>query len=354
MATMAQVAREAGVSITTVSHVVNGTRPVHPETVARVTAAMARTNFTPNTIARALAGAKTQSIGLAINGISNPYFMDVIAAIEAAGARAGYTLLLVDTHDEAAHELHAARTLVQRRVDGLLLAPSAGAMEGVLPYLAESGTPLVVLDRFVPADVDQVAVENEAPMAALVEHVLGHGHRRVALVAGLDGLTTTVERERGYRRALHAAGLPFDAELVRSGGSRREPAHAAVDALLALPEPPTAIVTANNAMTIGALQALGDRGVRVPDDVALAVFDDFEWATVVRPQLTAVAQPTRLIGERAVELMLRRIADPDAPAERLTLPAELRVRESCGCRQRVPTPPIGMDHRGGTRRAGSP
>src|SRR3954454_20749371 len=159
--TMADVARLAGVSVTTVSHVINGTRPASQRTRDRVLAAIARTGYRPNTIARAIARGGTQSLGLAISGLSNPYFMDVVAAVEQAAGRAGHTLLLGDTREDAEHELRIVRTLAERQVDGLLLAPSGGAAHGALPYLESAGIPVVLLDRFVDGvALEQVGCDN--------------------------------------------------------------------------------------------------------------------------------------------------------------------------------------------------
>jgi LacI family transcriptional regulator len=332
MTTMAEVAREAGVSTTTVSHVLNGTRRVNEKTVARVHAAIARTGYRPSSIARALAGARTQSIGLAISGISNPYFMDVIAAIEAAAAEHGHTLLLGDTHDEPQKELQMVQELVQRRVDGLLLAPSAGAEPNALRYLSTQSVPVVLIDRFLPVEMDQVGTENEEPTAELVQHLAGLGHTRIGLVAGLDGLSTTRERIIGYRAGLERSGLAMEETLVSYGASQHEPARAAAHHLLDAHNPPTALVAANNAMTIGVLHALRERGLSVPDDIALVGFDDFEWSDLFEPRLTVIAQPTAEIGARAVQLLLSRLDDPKRAPQSLRLAPRLVHRESCGCR----------------------
>jgi LacI family transcriptional regulator len=331
MTTMAEVAREAGVSITTVSHVVNGTRSVNQETVRRVNAAIERTGYRPHSIARALAGARTHSLGLAISGISNPYFGDVIAAIEAEASDRGYTLLLGDTHDEPEKELQMVQELVRRRVDGLILAPSAEAEANALRYLATQSMPVVLVDRFVPFDVDQVGAENEEPTAQLVDHLVECGHRRIGLVAGLEGLGTTEERIRGYRIGLERNGLPVDEALIAHGGSRHEPARIATHGLLDAEQPPTALVAGNNAMTIGVMHALRERGLTVPGDIALVAFDDFEWSELFQPQLTVIAQPTGEIGAQAVRLLLARLEDPGAPTRRIRLKPTFVHRESCGC-----------------------
>lgn len=329
--TMADVARLAGVSVTTVSHVVNGTRPASARTREAVLAAIERTGYRPNTIARALARGGTQSLGLAISGLSNPYFTDVVAAVEAAAGRAGHTLLLGDTREDAEHELRIVRALAERQVDGMLLAPTAGALEHALPYLEAQDVPTVLLDRFVDVALDQVGCDNEQPTARLVEHLIDAGHTRIAMAIGIPGLSTTAERVRGYRLALERGGLPFDPVLVADGGSQRDQARDAMHALLELPDPPTAVVSGNNFMTIGLLRAIAERGLTVPDDLALVGFDDFEWADLFAPRLTVIRQPTAELGSRAVELLLSRLEDPSRPPRVERLDATFVHRDSCGC-----------------------
>jgi LacI family transcriptional regulator, galactose operon repressor len=331
MTTMAQVAEEAGVSITTVSHVLNGTRRVNEKTMKRVHAAIERTGYTPHSIARALAGARTQSIGLAIGGIVNPSFLNLIAGIEAEAARNGHTLLLGDTHDDPHKELEMVREMVLRRVDGLLLTPSAQAGANALRYLSTQSVPVVLLDRFLPVGMDQVGTENEEPTAQLVEHLIGLGHRRVGLVAGLEGLSTTDERTNGYRSALQRHGLPVDEALIAQGASQLEPARAAVHRLLNLEDPPTALVSGNNSMTIGVLKGLSERGMSVPSDIALVAFDDFEWSDLLQPRLTVIAQPTTAIGAKAVQLLVSRLDDPNRPPQSVRLQPRFIHRDSCGC-----------------------
>ena len=331
MVTMADVARVAGVSVSTVSHVINETRKVRPETRADVLDAIHRTGYTHNTIARALATASTTSIGLAISVLANPYFGELLHAIEAEASAAGYTLLLSDTHDEAEQELRIIRALQARRVDGLLLAPSPDIADGTLAQLAAQKVPVVLIDRLASPRFDQVGTENETATAQLVRHLVGHGHERIAMVSGLSGLSTTTERLAGYRRALADSGLGYDPALVVGGGSRSDLAQAAVQRLLSLPAPPTALVVANNAMTIGAMRALRDAQLVVPRDMALAAFDDFEWADLFSPRLTTIAQPCSGIGSRAVHLLLSRLADPSLPPRTIRLEPAFMRRESCGC-----------------------
>lgn len=324
---MAEVARLAGVSTATVSHVLNGTRPVREGTRRQVLAAMAEIDYTPNAAARSLATARTRTLGLALSAISNPYFGELLHAMEDEAGSAGYTLLLADPHDDPAYEATAVARL-RSRVDGVLLAPSADA-GATLAALAAQRVPTVLVDRMLGGVHDEVGTENVEPVAALVEHLAAAGHTRIGFVAGHAGLTTTVERLAGYRLGLRRAGL--DGEQVLEGRSETEPARRAVREMLARPDRPAALVTGNNAMTIGAVQALHDAGLRVPDDMALAAFDDFPWADAFSPRLTVVDQPFAEIGREAVRLLLRRMAEPDAEPRSVRLPARFVHRDSCGC-----------------------
>lgn len=331
LVTMADVARMAGVSVSTVSHVINNTRTVRPETRESVLAAIERSGYTPNTIARALVTASTRSIGLAIPVVTNAYFTDVIHAIETEAGISRYTLLLVDSREDPALELQAVRALRERRVDGMIVAPAADPQRRALDYLTANAVPTVLIDRLASADFDQVGPENEESTATLVGHLAGRGHRRIAMVTGLPGLTTTDERLAGYRLGLTRAGLRPDPALVAGGGSQPEPARLAVHRLLAQPDPPTALVVSNNLMTIGALRALREAGRRVPDDVALTAYDDFEWADLVTPALTTMAQPRFDLGRVAVQLLMSRLAEPDQPPRTVRLAPQFMHRESCGC-----------------------
>jgi LacI family transcriptional regulator len=328
---MADVAREAGVSVSTVSHVLNGTRKVSPETVRAVEDAIAKTAYIPNTLARSLAGATTQSIGIALSAITNHYFSEVVGAIEMEAKRHGSMIFLSDTHDDPEQELQTVQALHQRRVDGIILAASADPERAALHYLRAHAIPAVLIDRLIAPDFDQVGVENRRSTVELVAHLAAHGHRRIALVAGQSGLSTSQERLAGYKAGLKQAGLDFDPALVVIGHSVLEPARQAVRGLLALDPRPDAIVAGNNLMTIGAMHALRDAKLKVPEDIALCGFDDFDWATAFSPRLTVVAQPCAELGATAVRLLMRRLQDPEARPRTVRLPATLRVRDSCGC-----------------------
>jgi len=327
--TMDDVASRAGVSTSTVSHVLNGTRKVSPATVQAVQRAIQALGYIPNTLARSLARSSTNTLGVAISALSNHYFSETVHAIETECAKHGYMMLFVDTHDDPEQELRVVTALHHRRVDGIVLAPSNGSM--ALAYLQANEIPAVLVDRMMSEHFDQVGVENAQPTQALIEHLIAHGHRRIGFIAGRAGFSTTDERVAGYKAALQAAGLVFDPQLLVDGGSNTEPARQATVQLLALAAPPTAIMAGNNLMTLGAMQALREAQIEVPGQMALVGFDDFDWADLFVPRLSLIAQPVKALGARAVELLLQRIAAPGAPPQSVRLAPTLQLRNSCGC-----------------------
>jgi len=327
---MADIARLAGVSVTTVSHVVNYTCPVAPDTETAVLSAIAETGYVPDSVVRSLRSTGTQTVGLAMSSISNPYFGDVVHGIEQAAARAGYSLLLADTHDEVSTELRAVSDLLGRRVEAIVLAPSADP-SGALRHAHLQDVPVVLIDRLMKENVDQIGSENLEPTAELVDHLVSIGHRRIAMISGRPGLSTTEERVAGYRLGLKRNRIRANTDYLISGDSRDDAAQQAFLKLLALPKPPSALVVGNNRMTIGVMRGAREVGMKIPDDIALVAFDDFEWADLFHPRLTVIAQPTQKMGEQALQLVLSRLADPAMPPRRILMHPTFVHRESCGC-----------------------
>jgi len=328
---MRDVARLAGVSITTVSHVVNETRPVAADTRDRVLAAVEQTGYTGDAIARSLVTGGTRTLGLALPLAGNPHAATLTAAVEAAATAAGYTLILADTHDEPTPERLALRALRSRRVDGILLTPTGGpSPEGAPAELRKLGILTVLLDRMPEhTGADQVGPENVQATSDLLRHLGEHGHRRIAMVTGPAAITTSAERLLGYRLGLGRAKLVWDPELVASG-----PPSAAADemtSLLALPAPPTAVVAGDGAVLLGVLRAARRLGRRIGAELAVVAHDDVEWADLVDPAITTTAQPVEQIATTAVRLLIDRIAEPDRPASIVRIPPVLVHRQSCGC-----------------------
>lgn len=334
MVTMRDVARAAGVSTSTVSHVINKSRRVEPETDSAVRAAIEATGYSADGIARSLRTGTTETIGLAMSAISNPYFGEVVHSIERNLSEAGYSLLLADTHDDPVRERRTVKDLLKHRVDAMIIAPSADP-KAMLDTLVKRGIPTVLIDR-VPADerpgVDAIGVVNDEPNAQLIDHLAEHGHTRIATITSRPGLTTTDERLAGYWMGIKRNGLAVDQDLVQVGvDGTGDTIDQAVTTLLSLPTPPTAIVLGNNLVTIGTMKALRLRGLEVPEDIALVAFDDFPWADLFHPRLTAISQPVDELGAQAVAMLLERLANPEIPPRHRRLQPTLMHRESCGC-----------------------
>jgi LacI family transcriptional regulator len=328
---MGDVARIAGVSASTVSHVLNGTRKVDTATRKRVEAAIEKTGYRRNVVARSLAAGRTHTVGLSISALTNPYFGSLVHAVERALSDAGYVLIVGDSHDDVEAEKRVTGSLLDRQVDGMIVAPAAGSDRVTLPEISRKRTPFVLIDRGLDVECDQVGPENFSSARSLTEHLLDHGHRRIAAVRGLAGISSTTERFDGYATALADRGITVDAALVLDGDSNTDVAERQVHRLMSGPDRPTALVSLNNAMTIGTLKAVRSLGLTIPGDVALACYDDFEWSDLFEPQLTAAAQDVETIGATAAKLLLDRIRGHDGAPQRIRVPTTLHYRNSCGC-----------------------
>ncbi len=332
MATMEDVAKAASVSVTTVSHVLNGTRKVRPDTEKLVRAAILDVGYIQNSLARSLAMSATNTIGVAIPTFANHYFSEVVRSVENECMRNGLMMLFSDTHDDPDQELKIVQAFHQRRVDGVVLAPADDGRLGSLTYLRNNKIPAVLVDRVLTQGFDQVGVKNKQGVQELIAHLIGHGHTRIGFISGAAWNSTSAERLDGYRAALKSAGLPYDQDLVRCGESAIEPAWAATKQLLGLNARPTAIMTSNNLMTIGAMHALREAGIDVPGHIAMVGFDDFDWADLFSPRLTVTAQPLEEIGAKALRLLIKRIKSPEGARQTIRLSPTIHVRNSCGCR----------------------
>ena len=343
VATARDVARRAGVSTSTVSHVLNGTRTVSDELRGRVLAAYDELNYEPNPFARSLKVKRSNTIGLVILDTANAFYTAVARGVEDVAREHGLSVILGNSDEMVSKEAEYLRVLRARRVDGLLLMP-AGEPHETLTKLVRSQIPLVLVDRVIPGlDVCSVSIDSELAAHQVVDYLLRLGHRRIGIIAGPPWSSGIIERLAGYRRALVEAGLPIENDLIVSGSGstpadvavvsavgRREAGRVATEQLLGLHRPPTALFTTNNQLTMGAFEAIRGLGLRVPEDIALAGFDDFEWGDLVSPRITRVAQPSNELGRSAAQLLIARIENPTAPSRRIILGAQLLVRESSG------------------------
>jgi LacI family transcriptional regulator len=324
---MVDVAKHAGVSLKTVSRVINGEAGVAEATAVRVSAAIADLGFERNDLARSLRQGRTSStLGLVIEDVANPFYSAIAQAVEAAARARGFMLITGSCEEDAERERELVHGLLRRRVDALLLVP-AGRDHGYLAGPPSSGTPIVFLDRPPEGvDADCVLLDDRGGARAAVEHLLAHGHQRIAYIADPDTLYTAGERLAGYREMMEAAGVPVPPELVRLGSHDAGEAEDVVRELLALPRDrrPTALFTGNNRHTVGALRAL--RGIE--DEVAVVGFDDFELADMLAMPTTVVRHESASLGRHGAALAFARLDGDDGPSRRVIVPTTLVPRGS--------------------------
>jgi len=322
----------------TVSRVINDSGYVSPEARARVQGAIAELGYMPNVLARQLRSKRTKTIALVLTDIANPFFTTIARGVEDAARDQGYAVMFCNTDESETEEMEYVRVLIQRQVDGVLLVPATDSSAS-LQLLNKHGLPVVVLDRRLSAGgVDEVRTDSEAGAYVVVRHLLDLGHRRIAVLTGPETVSTAVDRVAGYRRAMAEEGLRPDDGLVVFGGYNEASGYEMTRLILAAEPRPTAIFAANNFIAFGAIGALREAGLRAPEDMSIAVFDDLPPGWVFDPFLTVVSQPAYEIGKQAAELMLERLAGK-APAEPRTivLPSELIIRRSTAA-LRVETP----------------
>ena len=346
------VAKHAGVSIATVSHVINQTRFVSDKTRQRVLDAIDALSYRPNAVARGLATNSTRKIGLVISEIRNPFFTAAARGIEDETLSSRYNIVLCNTDEDPEREEENLHLLATQQIEGLIITPT-GIRCASLLAMAESGVPIVQLDRSCPGlAAPLVGVNNQEGAYQAISYLIGLGHHRIACLMGIEAISTQIERLRGWEQALCEAGLPMDyalvvqadprfygvvasaagsLSLVRPVSQRRAlpSAYEALQGLLNLPRRPSAIFVASNQLTLGALYALKASGLRCPDDVSLLSFDDHDWAPLFSPPLTVVRQPTYELGQTAARLLMQMINGESVTAPP-PLPVELVKRASCG------------------------
>jgi len=334
MATIKDVARLAGVSITTVSHVINETRFVSDELRGRVLAAMEELNYHPNVLARSLRSGETKTIGLVVPDNSNPFFAEVARIIEDIGFERGYSVILCNSDNNLDKEAAYINVLSTKQVDGVIFI-AAGSKHEHLHELTTQGIPVVVADRDIPqALADVVLVNNEQGGYDATRYLISLGHRRIACITGPSDIPPSADRVRGYRRTLKESGILVEEELIVPGDFRYQGGEAAMAQLLRLDKPPSAVLACNDVMAIGALRAIRSAGLQVPSDISIIGFDDIAIASAVSPALTTVAQPIVELATLATQLLMSRIRNDqeDKPRQRIVLGTKLVVRDSCAPR----------------------
>jgi LacI family transcriptional regulator len=329
-ASIYDVARESGVSVFTVSAVVNNKSHVGKALREKVEAAIRKLNYRPNLIARSLAKQKTHTIGMIVPDIGNPFFPSVVRGAEDAAQKHGYNLLLCNSDDSLDKEEKAVELLLSKRVDGILLTKAAEDFRAPLrQMIKEVNIPFVLVMRTYPKlTKDAVITDDYHGAYEAVSHLARAGRKRIALISGPLKVSNAKERWQGFVDALKAEGLPFEQELVMEGDYRLESGYRAGHALFS--RRPDGIYVANHLMTVGLLKAADEMGLRCPEDFGLVSFDDYPWLGIFRPRLTTVELPKHQLGYEAAELLVRRISGDASKPVTIKLQPELRIRESCG------------------------
>ena len=329
--TIKDVARKSGVSQATVSRVAGNYGYVSEANRRKVLAAIRELGYRPNVIARSMVTKSTHTIGLVVTDITNPFFAHLARGVESITWPAGYTLILANTDENPVHEEMVIRALLERQVDGLILVPASSQKSPFLEGVFQQEVPIVLLDRNVEGlSIDAVMVDNENGAFQAVTHLINLSHRRIAMIIDNLSISTNAERLEGYRHALFAAGLPFDETLVQSCSYTQQSAFEITFEILCRTDHPTALFTANNFMTLGALQAIRRAGLSIPGDVALVGFDDLDWNVINSPQITAVTQPVAEMGNVAAQRLLARLQGDKTPPMEIRLRTGFIIRESCG------------------------
>jgi LacI family transcriptional regulator len=323
MPTIRDVARLAGVSVATVSNVLNGGRPVRPEVRAVVLSAVRELGYIPNRLARGLRSRRSQTLGLIVPDITNPFFSGLVKAIEHSARAEGYQVLLSSSEEDARIEYDLA--LASRQVDGMIVIPTQDSPRYLL-RLSEK-TPVVLLDRIGGEDcLDRVGIDNIQAAHHGTQYLISQGHRRIMLLISTLELANIRERVEGYRQALAEAGLPLDPRLVVPCGRGADTAQVVAGVITKYQ--PSAIFAATNRLSLVAVQAIRELGLAFPQQISLLGFDDFEWSTLLQPYLSAVKQPLEQMGRTACDLLLERLAGMRSEPKRVLLPYTLAIRQS--------------------------
>ncbi len=330
MASMNDIARSAGVSIATVSRVLNNNGNVNEATRARVQKAIKDLKYQPSRVAKRLRSKSLTShmLGVLIPDIQNPFYVDVLRGIEETAYKRNYAIIMCNYGQDEKKEKLYLEILRSEAIDGLIAAP-ARQDDPLLKKMVNEGLPVVCVDRGLEGmDVDIVVVDNREGAFKAVQFLIDSGYKRIAHISGLPSIPTSRQRELGYKDALEQNGLPVDESLVKHGDSKYESGLKLCRELLNLPDPPDAIFTGNNLITLGALETIHTKGLRIPKDIAIIGFDDMIWSNSLSPPLSAVRQPAWEIGKRAGELLIQRIEEPGRTCIQMILKTELMKRSS--------------------------
>lgn len=342
--TLAEVASRAGVSPSTVSRTLNQRGELAEATRAAVLEAAQALNFQPSRLARSLRTQRTDTIGFVVPDVSSPFYGLALKGAQRELERSGFRVMLMESDQAVAGEIAAIETLLSHQVDGLLMSTAGLSTDRFNEILGEDGLPCAFFDGVLHgAGASCVVLDNRGGIEMLVDHLCDHGHERIALLVGLQNETSSVERLQAFRETMAARGLRIAPGYERLCRWSLAGGRAQALELLALPQPPTAIVAASAELALGCLAACRELAVPIPEGVALVSFDDPYFGALLEPSLTAAAYAATEIGERAARLLLDAIETPDTPPSEERIPVTLIRRRSCGCDETPQAPTRGED-----------
>jgi LacI family transcriptional regulator len=328
--TIEDVAKLAGFSIATVSRVINKQEGVTKTTKTRIVSAIEELRYIPNAVARSMVKKKTNTIGIIIPDVNNPFFPVVVSEIEQRAREEGYFTMLCNTNESAETEKELLQIFMERSIDGLII--TTAEEEGYqLQAAIDAKIPIVAVDRAVKKyEVDTVLIANRDGAYQAIRHLILQGHRKIAIICGPQNTTPGFERLVGYKKAMEDFDIPIVEPYILQGDFKEQSGFEMTKILHSMPERPTAIFTSNNLMTLGCLKALVEIDWKLGEDVSLVAFDDLDIATFVNPPLTLVSRPMRKLGEIAFEILLERMkGNVDGPKRHYMLSPELQIRQSC-------------------------
>jgi LacI family transcriptional regulator len=327
--TIYDVAREAGVSMATVSRVVNNNPNVKPQTRKKVFEAIERLGYRPNAVARGLASKKTTTVGVVIPDISNQIFAEVARGIEDIANMYHYNIILCNADKRKEKEIRVINTLLEKQVDGLLFMGGTVTEEHIQAFRTASVPIVLCATTDELASIPSVDINHEDAAFDAVNNLIQNGHKHIAMISGtLQDQSNGFARYQGYKRALESAGLTVDEDYVRIGNYRYESGVDAMKYFLELSKRPTAVFAATDEMAIGAIHAIQDAGLKVPEDISVISVDNIRMASMVRPQLTTVAQPMYDIGAVSMRLLTKLMKKETVEQSRVILPHEIIQRQS--------------------------
>lgn len=332
MPTIRDVAKHAGVAPITVSRVINNADYVSQKTRDRVEAAVEELGYVPNMLGQSLRFKRTMTLALVLADITNPFWTTVARGVEDVAQANGYSIILCNTDESEAKQEQYLQMLLRRRIDGILLVPASSSDPNPVQLIQKQGIPVVLLDRKIAnVQVDIVRADSENGAYQLTNHLLSLGHKHIAMLSGPETVSTAVDRANGYQQALTNANLSPDVSRLYWGEFTQDSGYQLAKAALSASPPPTALFAANNFIAIGALHALKELDLRVPDDIALVTVDDTPPTFLQEPFMTVIAQPARDMGQQAAQLILDRLTDTtDNSRQHIILPTQLFVRASSG------------------------